>query len=239
MVDRKDFGSWLQGPRERTNAAGQYRGRDLGLPPQGPGSVAGFGIRFAGVLIDWTIASFIARGLFGVPLPFSQPPASGAQGFVAIYSVVLGISVAWFVVYLILYLKSRRALRHVGTGIAMRIGRPGVEIRGVYGLADDDRGGVRALPQRRAESDDRARAYHQPLDRRGRGQHRESLEDRVAWLVGAQEQLGTWAIRDVRCDQGGVDHRTSRHTERRVRHARRPRRPLAPREARDADRRHR
>src|SRR6476469_2902309 len=84
VVDRKDFGSWLQGPRERTSADGQYRGRDLGLPPRGPGSVAGFGIRFVGVLIDWGIASVIARGLFGVPLPFSQPPASGSQGFVVL-----------------------------------------------------------------------------------------------------------------------------------------------------------
>ena len=84
VVDRKDFGSWLQGPRERTSADGQYRGRDLGLPPRGPGSVAGFGIRVVGVLIDWGIASVIARGLFGVPLPFSQPPASGSQGFVVL-----------------------------------------------------------------------------------------------------------------------------------------------------------
>lgn len=86
VVDRKDFGSWLQGPRERTSADEQYRGRDLGLPPRGPGSVAGFGIRLVGVLIDWGIAAVIARGLFGVPLPFAQPPASGGQGF-----VVLGV----------------------------------------------------------------------------------------------------------------------------------------------------
>jgi uncharacterized RDD family membrane protein YckC len=48
--------------------------------------VAGFGIRFVGVLIDWAIASFVARGVFGVPLPFSTPPATGGQNF-----VVLGI----------------------------------------------------------------------------------------------------------------------------------------------------
>ena len=36
------------------------------------------------MLIDWAIASLIARGLFGVPLPFSQPPASGGQGFVVL-----------------------------------------------------------------------------------------------------------------------------------------------------------
>ncbi|GAA1972498.1 RDD family protein [Terrabacter lapilli] len=86
MVDRKDMGSWLQGPRARTRADEEYRGRDLGLPRSGPGSIAGFGIRLVGVLIDWAIASLIARGLFGVPLPFSQPPASGTQGF-----VVLGV----------------------------------------------------------------------------------------------------------------------------------------------------
>jgi len=86
VVDRRDFGSWLQGPRARTSVDGEYRGRDLGLPPDGPGSLAGFGTRLVGVLIDWGIAALIARGLFGVPLPFSQPPASGNQSF-----IVLGV----------------------------------------------------------------------------------------------------------------------------------------------------
>ena len=86
MVDRKDFSSWLQGPRERTSAQEEYRGRDLGLPPNGPGSIAGFGIRLVGVLIDWGIAALIARGTFSVPLPFAQPPATGGQNF-----VVLGV----------------------------------------------------------------------------------------------------------------------------------------------------
>lgn len=86
VVDRKDFSSWLEGPRARTSAEGDYRGRDLGLPRSGPGSVAGFGIRLAGVLVDWGLAALIARGLFSVPLPFAQPPATGAQGF-----VVLGV----------------------------------------------------------------------------------------------------------------------------------------------------
>ncbi|MBC9821074.1 RDD family protein [Terrabacter sp. MAHUQ-38] len=86
MVDRKDFGSWLEGPRARTSAQEEYRGRDLGLPPSGPGSIAGFGIRLVGVLIDWGIAALIARGTFSVPLPFAQPPATGAQNF-----VVLGV----------------------------------------------------------------------------------------------------------------------------------------------------
>ena len=86
MVDRKDFGSWLQGPRARTQQPGEYRGQTLGMPERGPGSVAGFGVRLVGVLIDWGIAALIAKGLFAVPLPFSQPPASGGQNF-----IVLGV----------------------------------------------------------------------------------------------------------------------------------------------------
>jgi len=78
VVDRKDFGSWLQGPRARTQQPGEYRGQTLGMPERGPGSVAGFGVRLVGALI--------AKGLFAVPLPFSQPPASGGQNF-----VVLGV----------------------------------------------------------------------------------------------------------------------------------------------------
>jgi uncharacterized RDD family membrane protein YckC len=85
VVDRRDFGSWLSGPGERT-ADGRWRGERLGLPESGPGSIATFGVRLVGILIDWAIASLIARGLFGVPLPFSDPPATGGQGF-----MVLGV----------------------------------------------------------------------------------------------------------------------------------------------------
>ena len=63
---------------------GSTAGATWGCRRAAPGRVAGFGIRFVGVLIDWGIASVIARGLFGVPLPFSQPPASGGQGFVVL-----------------------------------------------------------------------------------------------------------------------------------------------------------
>ncbi len=85
MIERKDVGSWLEGPRSRT-AAGEYPGQRLGMPPGGPGSIGRFGRRLVGVVIDWLIASVIARGMFGVPLPFSDPPANHSQGF-----VVLGV----------------------------------------------------------------------------------------------------------------------------------------------------
>lgn len=56
------------------------------MPRGGPGSIGRFGRRLGGVLIDWGLALLIARGLFGVPLPFSDPPATQGQGF-----IVLGV----------------------------------------------------------------------------------------------------------------------------------------------------
>jgi uncharacterized RDD family membrane protein YckC len=56
------------------------------MPRSGPGSIATFGVRLVAIVIDWFIALFIARGLFGVPLPFSQPPPTSSQHF-----VVLGV----------------------------------------------------------------------------------------------------------------------------------------------------
>lgn len=86
MVDREDVGSWLEGPRGRTTGEGEWPGQRLGLPERGPGSVARFGPRLLGACIDWGVSLLIARGLFAVPLPFSDPPATGSQSF-----AVLGV----------------------------------------------------------------------------------------------------------------------------------------------------
>jgi hypothetical protein len=51
--------------------------------------------------------------------------------FIAIYAVVLLASLAWFVVYLIAYLFAQRELATVGTGTAVRMGPPGVEVAGL------------------------------------------------------------------------------------------------------------
>jgi hypothetical protein len=56
---------------------------------------------------------------------------SGA-GFISLYAVVLGVSVAWFVVSLVRFLNAKRELAGVAEGIALRIGRPGVELRGMF-----------------------------------------------------------------------------------------------------------
>jgi hypothetical protein len=67
-----------------------------------------------------------------VAIYFWQRDQMSGAGFVTLYAVVLGISVAWVVVYLVGYLLAKRQLAEVGTGIALRIGRPGVEMRGVF-----------------------------------------------------------------------------------------------------------
>jgi len=86
VVDREDVGSWLEGPRSRIAGEAEWPGQRLGLPEHGPSSIARFGRRLCGVIIDWVIALVIARGLFQVPLPFSEETATGRQNF-----IVLGI----------------------------------------------------------------------------------------------------------------------------------------------------
>jgi hypothetical protein len=56
---------------------------------------------------------------------------SGAT-FFTLYAVVLAVSVGWFLVYLVGYLQAKRVLAGVGSGIAVRIGRAGVELDGTF-----------------------------------------------------------------------------------------------------------
>ncbi|MGC5583594.1 RDD family protein [Ornithinimicrobium sp. W1665] len=41
-----------------------YSGQRLGLPPQGPGSVASLLRRLLAILVDWTLCQVVATGLF-------------------------------------------------------------------------------------------------------------------------------------------------------------------------------
>jgi uncharacterized RDD family membrane protein YckC len=67
VVGRRDVFSWLDGPGRLTQAQPggdqAYPGERLGRPADGPGSVARFGRRLSGVLIDWVIALLIANAL--------------------------------------------------------------------------------------------------------------------------------------------------------------------------------
>ncbi|WP_046728253.1 RDD family protein [Streptomyces humi] len=66
MDNRQAVGSWLSGPRAALEEAGAefgYRGEQLGLPEQGPGSIARPGRRLGALVVDWGLCVLIAYGL--------------------------------------------------------------------------------------------------------------------------------------------------------------------------------
>ncbi|MFI5682475.1 RDD family protein [Streptomyces sp. NPDC051636] len=66
MDNRRAIGSWLSGPRAALEDAGAdlgYRGEQLGLPEEGPGSIAGPGRRLGALAVDWAMCVLIAYGL--------------------------------------------------------------------------------------------------------------------------------------------------------------------------------
>ncbi|GAB88110.1 RDD family protein [Gordonia rhizosphera] len=77
-------GSWLSGPQIGPGGGGdvEYRGQDLGLPADGPGSLATGWQRTMGLLVDWLLAGGISL-LF---VRFGSPNLG---------TVVLGV---WFVI---------------------------------------------------------------------------------------------------------------------------------------------
>ncbi|MFH8486125.1 RDD family protein [Streptomyces longisporoflavus] len=67
MDNRQVIGSWLSGPRAAAEDAGVdfgYRGEQLGLPREGPGSIARPGRRMGALAVDWALCMLIAYGLF-------------------------------------------------------------------------------------------------------------------------------------------------------------------------------
>ncbi|MEU1176325.1 RDD family protein [Streptomyces sp. NPDC005820] len=66
-MDKRDaIGSWLSGPRAAAEEAGVdfgYRGEQLGLPEEGPGSIARPGRRVGALVVDWGLCLLIAYSL--------------------------------------------------------------------------------------------------------------------------------------------------------------------------------
>lgn len=84
MVDRKDIGSWLEGPGSRAPGPAAYPGERLGMPREGRGSMGRFGRRLGGVVIDWALCQLVAYGLFDKAFG-----VAGAQSFLplAVFAV--------------------------------------------------------------------------------------------------------------------------------------------------------
>lgn len=61
VIDRKDLGSWMDGaPAEE----GYVKGSSLGLPPEGPGSVAPFWKRPLSLVVDWGLCMLVSALVF-------------------------------------------------------------------------------------------------------------------------------------------------------------------------------
>lgn len=61
MIDRRDVGSWLEGPG--TGRPQRYPGERLGRPERGPGSVGRPGRRVVALLVDWYLCWALAEWL--------------------------------------------------------------------------------------------------------------------------------------------------------------------------------
>jgi uncharacterized RDD family membrane protein YckC len=57
---RRSAGTWLSGARAAGADLG-YPGERMGLPRQGPGSVAGYGRRLVALVVDWLLALLVAQ----------------------------------------------------------------------------------------------------------------------------------------------------------------------------------
>lgn len=68
MVDRRDIGSWLDGPGVASGTSQAFPGERLGRPQTGPGSLGRPGRRLLGIALDWLAALLVARTfLTGMP----------------------------------------------------------------------------------------------------------------------------------------------------------------------------
>ena len=83
------------------------------------------------------LISLVITAVILVLLYFFGPEQLRGGSFLAVFGFALGISVAWFLGYLIAFLLARRELRGVSTGTAVRIGRPGVQVAGLFAPWDE------------------------------------------------------------------------------------------------------
>lgn len=80
-LTREDLGSWLSGPGSVRPGDQAYRGERLGLPAEGPGSLAGFGRRLGALILDWFACLLLVR-LFLPQIDYGSPESSVAtMGF--------------------------------------------------------------------------------------------------------------------------------------------------------------
>ncbi|GAA1582858.1 RDD family protein [Kribbella sancticallisti] len=113
----------------------RYPGNRLGLPADGPGSVAGWGRRVAALFVDWLIAGLIASAITSRPLWAGGNETSTAQlvVFFAMSAILTGLGGAT-IGHRLLGLRVIRTQtggtgQASGTGYAAQVGLLGGAIR--------------------------------------------------------------------------------------------------------------
>jgi hypothetical protein len=90
-LDRDSVSSWLSGPRAAASSQGidiGYPGERLGRPEAGPGSVTGWGRRFAALFVDW----LVALGITAVVLPRLEPSSyAHSLAVLVVFGLTTGI----------------------------------------------------------------------------------------------------------------------------------------------------
>jgi uncharacterized RDD family membrane protein YckC len=83
-VERKDIGSWLEGPPQLNSQA--WPGQRLGRPEDGPGSVARIGRRVGGLCVDWGLAMLVSF------IFFDGDPMANLAVFAAMQMLFVGVT---------------------------------------------------------------------------------------------------------------------------------------------------
>jgi uncharacterized RDD family membrane protein YckC len=89
---RRPTGSWLSGARAAGADLG-YPGERMGLPQEGPGSVAGYGRRLVALAVDWLIALLVAQVLSAM---LHWSPTARSFATLAIFGVLAWLLTAIF-----------------------------------------------------------------------------------------------------------------------------------------------
>ena len=117
----REISSWLSSPAP--DSGDGYPGERLGLPEDGPGSIARFGRRLGALLVDW----LIAYGLAGLATSLGLLPLSALSTAVLVIWLLLGaVSVRLFSFtpgQLALGLKVISADHRAHVGIGRALGR--------------------------------------------------------------------------------------------------------------------
>ena len=101
------------------------------IVPYDPGVVAEKVQRRRRMMISRLIGLGITIGLVGLFYFWQRDQLQGV-GYLILFGVLLAIPVVWFVVVLFGYRRAKKELAGVGSGTAVRMGPPGVQVAGLY-----------------------------------------------------------------------------------------------------------